>query len=147
MFKTKENLSLKTEVELYGVTIRKMPNGAYFRAIQSIRDLPENFVRELGFGENVKLSELLDAKNVGNIVLKMLEIAPRFMLNFLSELLNIDKDKLENELTPVETVKIIKEFWRINELDDFFEMMKPVLQKISPILALGFNAQSQFASK
>lgn len=145
--KTNENLSLKNEKTINGVTVRKMPNGAYFRALQTLKELPKSFVEELGLGEEAKLSELLDMKNIGDVIVRLLAVLPEFTINFLSELTEIEKDKLENELTPVETIEIVKAFWKINKLDDFFELTKPMLMKIFPILATGFNVQLQSASK
>lgn len=148
MAKSNENLSLKKEVVIHGVTIKKMPNGAYFRALQTLKELPENFIKELNLSEDTKLSDLLDTKNIMNLLIKFLAVLPEFTLNFLSELMEIDYDVLENELSPIETVEIFKKFWEINKLNDFFELMKPMLTKLfQKIPATGFNEQLQSVSK
>lgn len=148
MSKTNESLSLKKEVTLYGVTIRKMPNGAYFRALQTLKDLPKNFIESLELDEKSKLSDLLDTKNIGNLIVKLLAVLPDFTIKFLAELMEIDSNFLENELSPTETIEIVKKFWEINKLSDFFELMKPMLAKLfQKIPATGFNEQLQSASK
>lgn len=145
--KTNEDTSLKKEIKMHGVTIRKMPNGAYFRAINTLKELPNNFIETLGLEEGKQLSDLLDTKNIGNLVVKLLAILPDFTMDFLSELMEIEKNKLENELTPVETIEIVKKFWEINKLSDFFMLAKPILSKMIPILPIGFNVPSQSVSK
>lgn len=142
MAKSNEELSLKKEVRLYGITIRKMPNGAYFRALQTLKDLPKNFIDMLELDETSKLSDLLDTKNIGNIVVKLLMLLPSFTIDFLSELMEIDRNVLEEELTPTETIEIVKKFWEINRLNDFFEQMKPIIESLmKKTSAIGFNEQ------
>lgn len=142
-----EKLSLKKETTLHGVTIRKLPNGAYFKALQTLKELPENFIKELNLKENAKLSDLLDSKNIVNLIVKLLAVLPSFTIRFLSELMDIENNLLENELTPVETIEIVKEFVEINRLNDFFELMKPAIQKLLQKQITGFNEQSQSVSK
>lgn len=142
-----EKLSLKKEVTLYGVTIRKMPNGAYFRALQTLKELPENFIKELNLNENARLSDLLDSKNIGNLIVKLLAVLPSFTIRFLAELIDIESNILEEELTPTETVEIVKKFWEINRLSDFFELVKPVIQSLLTKQVTGFSEQLQSASK
>lgn len=148
MAKSNEELSLKKEVQLYGITVRKMPNGAYFRALQTLKNLPKNFIEMLELDENSKLSDLLDTKNVGNIIIKLLMVLPGFTFDFLSELMDIDRNVLEEELTPTETIEIVKKFWEINRLNDFFEQMKPIIASLmKKTLAIGFSEQSQSVLK
>ena len=148
MAKSNEELSLKKEVKLYGIIVRKMPNGAYFRALQTLKNLPKNFIEMLELDENSKLSDLLDTKNVGNIIVKLLMVLPGFTIDFLSELMDIDRNVLEEELTPTETIEIAKKFWEINRLNDFFDQLKPIIANLMKrTSAIGFNEQSQSASK
>lgn len=148
MAKSNEELSLKEEVKLYGIIVRKMPNGAYFRALQTLKNLPKNFIEILELDENSKLSDLLDTKNIGNIIIKLLMVLPGFTFDFLSELMDIDRNVLEEELTPTETIEIVKKFWEINRLNDFFEQMKPIIASLmKKTLAIGFSEQSQSVLK
>lgn len=148
MSKNNEELSLKEEVKLYGIIVRKMPNGAYFRALQTLKNLPKNFIEILELDENSKLSDLLDTKNIGNIIIKLLMVLPGFTFDFLSELMDIDRNVLEEELTPTETIEIVKKFWEINRLNDFFEQMKPIIAILmKKTLAIGFSEQSQSVLK
>ena len=51
-----ESKSLAKVVNLYGIEIRKMPCGKYFEALQALKSLPNDFIKELSEGnEKFKL--------------------------------------------------------------------------------------------
>ena len=140
MAKSKESLSLDEEVELYGVTIRKMPNGQYLKALNLIKELPQKFVEELMQGKtNLKLSDMLDTENIAMLVGTLLTSVPTFTIKFLAQLLNIKEKTLIDELTPAETIEIVQKFWEINKLESFFEQMKSIMKKIT--MLIGFKKQ------
>ena len=43
-----------------------------------------------------------------DLITKLLIITPKFLFDFLSKLLDIDKDIIENKLTPTELIEICK---------------------------------------
>lgn len=148
MAKSNENLSLAKEVVLHGVTIRKMPNGKYLQALAMIKELPETFVKEVLDGKtDIQLSSLMNVENLVDLVGKLLCVLPEFTLNFLSVLLDVDINKLQNELTPLETIEIVEKFIEINNLASFFTKMKSIYKKAQSLLQIGFNETSQVASK
>lgn len=137
---TNENKSLAKTIKKYGVEIKKMPCGKYFEALQTLKDLPEDFIKELSDnGQDFKLSEMFTVENIMTLITKLLIILPDFTFNFLSKLMDIDRETLENQLTPKEMLDIIKDFWTINELESFFVQMKPITQQIAMII--GFRKQ------
>ncbi len=140
MAKVSENLSLNKTKKIHGVEVKKMPCGKYFEALQTLKDLPEDFIKELSDNkQDFKLSEMFTIENIMNLVTKLLIILPSFTFRFLSILIDIDEDILRNELTPKEVLDIIQEFWKMNELESFFEQMKPILKKITTLI--GFKEQ------
>lgn len=137
---TNENKSLAKTIKKYGVEIKKMPCGKYFEALQALKDLPEDFIKELSDnGQDFKLSEMFTVENIMTLITKLLIILPDFTFNFLSKLMDIDRETLENQLTPKEMLDIIKDFWTINELESFFVQMKPITQQIA--MLIGFRKQ------
>ena len=137
---TNENKSLAKTIKKYGVEIKKMPCGKYFEALQTLKDLPEDFIKELSDnGQDFKLSEMFTVENIMTLITKLLIILPDFTFNFLSKLMDIDRETLENQLTPKEMLDIIKDFWTINELESFFVQMKPIAQQIA--MLIGFRKQ------
>ena len=140
MPKSNESLSLNKSIKLYGVEIRKMPCGKYFEALQTLKDLPEDFIKELSDnGQDFKLSEMFTVENIMNLITKLLIIAPKFLFSFLSKILDIDEDYLKNELSPTELLEICQKFWEINKLESFFEQMKSVMKKMT--ILTGFKEQ------
>ena len=138
MAKNNEMKSLPKTKNIHEV--EKKPCGKYFEALQTLKDLPEDFIKELSDnGQDFKLSEMFTVENIMTLITKLLIILPDFTFNFLSKLMEIDRDILENQLTPKEVIDIIKEFWKINELESFFDQMKPILSKIT--MLIGFKGQ------
>ena len=149
MAKSNESLSLKETVKMYGVEIKKMPCGKYFEALQTLKDLPEDFIEELSDNkQDFKLSEMFAMENIMNLITRLLIILPDFTIRFLSKLLDIDEEIIRDQLTPKEVLDIVQEFWKMNELESFFEQMKPIMTKLMSTLNLiGFNEQLQSVSK
>lgn len=140
MAKSNEEKSLPKSKTIHGVEIKKMPCGKYFEALQTLKNLPEDFIKELSDdGQDFKLSGMFTVENIMNLVTKLLIILPDFTFRFLSTLMNVDEDVLRNELTPKELLDIVQEFWKINELESFFDQMKPMLKGITTLI--GFKEQ------
>ena len=146
MSKNSESLSLPKTKKLYGVEIKKMPCGKYFEALQTLKNLPEDFIKELSDDkQNFKLSEMFTMENIMNLIARLLIVLPDFTFTFLSKLMDVDEDKIRNELTPKELLDIAKEFWKINDLESFFVQMKSIVEKI--MTTIGFKKQLPSVSK
>ena len=131
MSKSNDELSLNKTVKMYGVEIKKMPCGKYFEALQTLKNLPEDFIKELSDNkQDFRLSEMLSLDNLINLITKLLMIAPKFLFSFLSKLLDIEEDYIENELSPTELAEICIKFWEINKLESFFALMKPAMKNL-----------------
>ena len=138
MAKSNESLSLNENVKMYGVEIKKMPCGKYFEALQTLKNLPEDFIKELSDNkQDFRLSEMLSLDNLINLITKLLIIAPKFLFSFLSKLLDIDEKYIESELSPTELAEICIKFWEINKLESFFIIMKPAIKNI--MILTGFK--------
>ena len=146
MAKSNEIKSLPKVKKIHGVEIKKKPCGKYFEALQTLKNLPEDFIKELSDnGQEFKISEMFTMENIMTLVTRLLIVIPDFTFEFLSKLLEIDRKVLEEQLTPKELLDVIQEFWKINELESFFAQMKPILSKITTLI--GFKEPLQFVSK
>lgn len=135
MPKSNETKSLPKTIRINGVEIKKMPCGKYFEALQTLKDLPEDFIKELSDnGQEFKLSEMFTIENIMNLVTKLMIVAPKFLFGFLSQILDLDEEILKDELTPLELIEICKKFWEVNKLEDFFEQMKPIMKGITTLI-------------
>lgn len=146
MARSNESKSLPKVKKIHGVEIEKKPCGKYFEALQTLKDLPEDFVKELSDnGQEFKLSEMFTTKNIMTLITRLLIVIPNFTFDFFTKLMDVDRDILENQLTPKELLDVIQEFWKLNELESFFAQMKPVMSKIVAII--GFREQLPSVSK
>lgn len=146
MTKSNESLSLPKKKIIHGVEVRKMPCGKYFETLQTLKNLPEDFIKKLTEGkEEFRISEMLTIEGMTELSIKFLTILPDFTVSFLATLIDIEEEKIKNELSPKELVDIIQEFWEMNELESFFEKMKSMLDKFSTLV--GFKKQLPSASK
>jgi len=140
MTKSNETKSLPKVKRIHGVEIEKKPCGKYFEALQTLKDLPEDFIKELSDnGQDFKLSEMFTIENIMTLITRLLIVIPNFTFEFLSKLMEVDRDILESQLTPKELLDVIQEFWKVNELESFFDQMKPILNKITTLI--GFKKQ------
>ena len=131
MAKSNESLSLNETVKMYGVEIKKMPCGKYFEALQTLKNLPEDFIKELSDNkQDFRISEMLSLDNLINLITKLLMIAPKFLFSFLSKLLDVEENYIKNELSPTELIEICKKFWEINKLESFFDQMRPAMKSL-----------------
>ena len=140
MIESNESLSLPKNKKIYGVEIKKMPCGKYFEALQTLKNLPEDFIKELSDNnKDFKLSEMFTIENITILITRLLIVLPNFTVTFLSKIMDIDEDTIKNKLTPKELAEIIQEFWNINELESFFVQVKPIVEKIMTVI--GFKKQ------
>lgn len=146
MAKSKESLSLNDEIELHGIIIKKMPNGQYLKALETIKEMPESFVKEIMEGRtDLKLSDMFDTQNIAMLMGTLLTSVPEFTIKFIAKLLNISEKTLKDDITPLETIEIVEKFWEINNLTSFFQKMKPIMSKA--VTLIGFKEQLPSALK
>ncbi len=143
--KTNEAVSLNVCKTIHGVEIKKMPCGKYFEALQELKNLPTDFIKEVSKGVEFKLSDVFQLENLLNLIAQLAIITPNFMFKFLSKLFDVKEDYLRDSLTPSELIEVCKVFWEVNNLENFFNQMKPVVKKLTELI--GFSAQSQSVLK
>lgn len=126
--KDASNISVPLDKVVHGVKVRKLPNGQYIKALNSINDLPEVLLKACfpGADANDILKQLQGAGSdmLVNIAGKLLQVVPEQFLQFISTLLDIPIDKLTDELSPNETLEIVEAYWEMNDLSSFFSKIK-----------------------
>ena len=117
-----ENLSLGNSKIMYGIKIRKLPIGKYLELTKKINILGKDLL-EKGFC-NKTIEEILeDLSNINKEELiklfnGVLDTAPDLVIDFIVDILDIDKDKFINneEIGLYELIEIIEVFIEINNL-------------------------------
>lgn len=128
--KTKDasDLSMPKAKTIHGVEIRRLPNGAYIKALNSIQDMPEIILKGCFPGMNpddiLEQFQNITVDMLPVLLGKLLANVPEQFLRFISELTEIPFEKYMNELTPKETLDILEAMWELNDLTDFFKKLK-----------------------
>lgn len=133
-----ENLSLGNSKIMYGIKIRKLPIGKYLELTKKINILGKDLL-EKGFC-NKTIEEILeDLSNINKEELiklfnGVLNTAPDLVIDFIVDILDIDKDKFINneEIGLYELIEIIEVFIEINNLGKLIEKLKNLI-KIKPM--------------
>ena len=108
MTKSNENKSLPKIKTVHGVEIEKKPCGKYFEALQTLKNLPEDFIKELSDnGQDFKLSEMFTVENIMNLITRLLIILPDFTFNFLFSVAFAQMGKLStNDNTNIKLITL-----------------------------------------
>lgn len=133
-----DNLSLANSKTMYGIKIRKLPIGKYLELTKKINILGKDLLQK-GFN-NKSVEEILqDLSNINKDKLiklfnGLLATAPDLLIDFIIDILEVDKDKLINneEIGLYELTEIIETFVELNNLGKLIEKFKKLI-KIKPM--------------
>lgn len=144
------NVTLPKGKIVHGVEVRKVPIGQYLIAMRELEELPAQLISELFPGKTVTdiMAELTKLTNDSliTIVTRLLMIAPEYVVNTISLILGVDKDVIKNTLTPKELCDVIREYWALNDMTDFFADVSGLIKKKLPTLLSGSSNGSPSAN-
>jgi len=135
-------LSAGKSLTVCGYEIKKMPIGAYIRALDKIQDLPGELMEKCFPGMSVDdiLSDLskLDKSAVANLVTRAIAVVPEYALGVLAELTGIPVERLfEDESIGVDGLARILDAWlEVNRLGEFLALMKGLPRKLAENLKI-----------
>lgn len=121
-------ISAPREKTIYGVTVRKLPIAKYIKLLRTAEELPQiltgKMFPEKNISEIAEYLKTLDKNNLPDLLSRLLTAVPEEIMYLLSELLDISKERLTEDvpdaLSPAELLEIISEFWELNDLSGFF---------------------------
>ncbi len=134
-------MSLPKERDVHGFTVRKVTMGEYLTALKETQELPQNLLDEC-FGNldmNKAMNILLTGKQeeAVSVAVKLFMKAPEPLIRLLCEIMRIDPERALQELTPSEMLDVVKAFWELNSMNDFFtgvwSAVKPRLRVLQNI--------------
>lgn len=125
-------MSAPREYELHGVKIRKLPVGRYIRAMHTLEELPQILAEGIlpkgtPPGQLSKMLADLNPETMSQTALRLLAVLPEQACRLLSELLDIPSKLLldpDEGLSPAELAEILEAFWKINDMSDFFGIVR-----------------------
>lgn len=143
-------LSIPKNKRVCGIEIKKMPLGAYLRALEKIKTFPADFMDICfpGLGLNDILDKLitLDKDSLQPLILAIFSNGPRYFISFVSELTGIDeKELLEDEAIGLDGfIEIINTFIEVNDLGKCFEQGKSLKKTIQQMFNMTGKTGSNF---
>ena len=119
---------------VHGVTVKKLPIGAFIQAIETIRDLPQLLLHsiypDLSADEAIIFLKNLSTEGVLELLSGAATVLPKKVVSFCAELLCVPENVILEELSPSELADIIAAFWEVNQLSNFLMTMKGVIAKM-----------------
>ena len=133
-----DKLALSTGIckEICGYKIKKMPIGTYLKAMERIKNLPEDFIETCFPGQS--LQEVLDSltkfdeNGLKSLIFGVMTTAPKYAIALISELTEIDEKQLiEDENIGVDgIIAICTAFIEVNKLGEACAGVKELRQKL-----------------
>lgn len=126
--------SLKNEKTVHGIVVKKLPIGPYIEALEALGELPvvllDKLYPETPYDEAISYIRRLNKEDTLKLLCKGLTVLPNEIILFISKLLQVDSEKLRQELTPLELMDVIMEFWEMNKLSNFIVQVKALVMTL-----------------
>lgn len=126
--------SLGCEKVVHGIKVKKLPIGDFIKAVEEIGNLPLLMLSKLfpdkSGAEALYAVRFMNREDMLKIICKALTVLPREFLGFISSLLDEDAEKISENLTPIEIMDVLTEFWEINDLENFIKKAKALVMTL-----------------
>lgn len=128
---------------VHGIEVKKVPVGQYIKAMKQMEDLPRVIVEECFPGKS--MAEVLgmftsaDEGAVVTLLGKLLVVLPEHIVDALCSIMGLDGDIVMNNLTPKELLDVLKAYWQLNDMSDFFKGVWGLIKGKLPTLTTGFK--------
>ena len=150
LFRNKDKSAAMTLPEariVHGVEVRKVPIQQYITALQQLESLPKLLIEECFPGKKAAeaLASLLsfNPEDFVGLLGRILVVAPSNMVDALCLMLGLEAETIKNEKTPNEFKDIVKAYWELNDMTDFFvDVWGLIKKKLLPTLNGGSSAGS-----
>ena len=129
-------MSLPKHKKVHGIEIKKVPVGKYIAAMREMEELPSIIIHELFPGKS--MADIMadfsraDEEFAIGLMGKLLIVLPEKLLEALCSVIGISAQVAMEQLTPKELLDITREFWKINELSDFFKSVSGLIRQKLP---------------
>lgn len=144
-FKSKAaNMSLPKTITIHEIEIKKVPVGQYITAMREMEDLPRVLVEECFPGKStadvIAMFTTMDQSVLISLIGKLLIVIPEHIVDAACSIIGLDKDIAMNKLTPKELLDVVKAYWELNDMSDFFGSVWGLIKRKLPTLNFGSSA-------
>ncbi len=129
-----DNLSLANSKTMYGIKIRKLPIGKYLELTKKVNVLSKDLIEKCFNNKSIEeiLNNLsnIDKDELINLFNGLFNTSPDLVIDFMADILEVDKDKLINndEIGLYELIEIIETFIELNNLGKLVEKFKKLIK-------------------
>jgi hypothetical protein len=126
--------SLPKKSNVHGIEIKKLPLGAYLDAIDSMKNLPEILLKNSFPGltpdDIMDKFKTLSSDTLLELAGNLLVTVPEQALRFIATLIGVEYKRLRDdpEIGLNGIKEILKEFWKVNDMQSFFGDLGRALQ-------------------
>lgn len=140
-------ISMPKSKVVHGIEIKKVPIGKYLTAMRELEELPAQIISDL-FPDKTAGDILADLTTLNDesfvrLAIRLLTVAPEHIVTVLSLILDVPKETITEHLTPKELCDVVKEYWALNDMTDFFGTVSGLIRKKLPTLITGYKNGSQ----
>lgn len=131
---------------VHGIEIKKQPVGRYFEVMDRVGGIVMELLGAAFPGQTPKqiLEELtrLTPEGLKAMAARLFGLLPRKLVEILREIVGAQDNPAWDELTPAEMTAVVKAFWQLNDLTDFFTSARSAAQQLlrKPTADTGSNA-------
>lgn len=139
-------VSLPKAKTVHGIEIKKVPIGVYLNAMSELEELPGQIINTLFPGKTItdilaEFTTITDDKIIA-VALRLLGVVPEQIIKALALILGVDKDEIINRLTPKELCDVIQEYWKMNDMTDFFGVVSGLIKSKLKLPTLNAGSKS-----
>ena len=129
-----DSLSLGNSKTMYGIKVRKLPVGKYLELTKKVNVLSKDLIEKCFNNKSIEeiLNNLsnIDKDELINLFNGLFNTSPDLVIDFMADILEVDKDKLINndEIGLYELIEIIETFIELNNLGKLIEKFNKLIK-------------------
>jgi hypothetical protein len=144
--KKSTDMSLPQAMRIHGIEIKKVPVGQYIKAMKEMEDLPRLLVEECFPGKSIAdiiaILTSTDQAMLMALIGRLIIVLPSHIVEALCSIVGIPIETAMENLTPKELKDVVKDFWKLNDLTDFFGSVWELIKAKLPTLISGSSVGS-----
>lgn len=119
---------------IHGIEIKKQPVGRYFEVMDRAGGIVVELLEAAFPGQTPRsiLEDLtrMTPEGLKALAVRLFGLLPRKLVEILREIVGAQDNPAWDELTPAEMTQVVKAFWQLNDLTDFFMSARSAAQQL-----------------
>jgi len=120
---------------LHGIEVKKQPVGRYFEVMERMGTIIYEVLSEAFPGMTpsniLAYFVTMTPDKLQETTVKFMTLVPKRFVAILRSIVGADDNPNWDNLTPTEMMEVVKEFWALNDLSDFFKNARSVLASVT----------------